>query len=170
MSYDLTTGKYYLEFTVNDPSPVGNWSTGVGVGNTVESIGTSANSFGVFPDGEVYTNNATITTTTLTWSPGCVVGIAIGNGNLWYRVNNSNWNGSCTADPVAGTGGYTVPSAAKYFMAEASRPAQGPASITVNTAAPFVNAPPTGFLAWSNNAGPPGPPGPSRWWEHTSPY
>jgi hypothetical protein len=152
MSHDLTTGKYYFEFTVNDPTPVGAWDSGIGVGSASDLtnyIGITATSLGIFPDGEIYSNNSLVTTTTLTWTLGCVIGIAIANGNLWYRVDNSSWNGT-SADPVAGTGGFVVPSGAQYFLAQVCKVAAGTSSITVNTIAPFVNIPPSGFSAWGS--------------------
>jgi hypothetical protein len=153
-SHDLTAGKYYFEFTTNDPTPPGWWDSGVGVGtydDLSNYIGHQSTALGIFPDGEVYSNNANIATTTpLVWTLGCVIGIAIGNGKLWYRVDNSTWNGDASADPVAGTGGFTVPSAAQYFMAQVCKASTGTTSISVNTVAPFVHAPPTGYSAWGS--------------------
>jgi hypothetical protein len=84
----------------------------------------------------------------LVLSPGCVVSIAVGNGNIWFRVNGGNWNGSSTANPSTATGGFAVPSTAQYVSAAVSQGDVGPASITINTVAPFVYAPPSGFSAW----------------------
>ena len=74
--------------------------------------------------------------------------MAISNGKIWWRVDTGNWNGSATADPASGTGGISVPSGAQYFMASVGNWGISLVSATVNTMAPFVHAPPSGFLAW----------------------
>ena len=173
--HDLTSGSYYLEFIVNDYAPA-NWeSSVVGVGTTMPVppgayTGGHADSIGMFSDGNVYSNNTTVATIPgISFTLGCVIGIAISNGKIWFRQDSGNWNGSPTANPTTGAEGIAVPSGAQYFMATIaySGTAGTTSSITVKAAPPFAHAAPSGFLAWTppgtfiGATGPQGPTGPA---------
>jgi hypothetical protein len=75
-----------------------------------------------------------------------VVGMAIKNGFVWFRVNALGWVGTSAtgADPVAGTNGIAINNGAMNFAAMVSKNL----TVSVNTVAPFVHAAPTGFGTW----------------------
>jgi hypothetical protein len=85
-SRDVSSGRYYLEFTVNDGNLPGDEAVGVGV--------TSPDWVNVLlsPDGTVWAPQGKVADTGLVMSPGSVVGMAVGDGYVWFRVGTSNWN------------------------------------------------------------------------------
>jgi hypothetical protein len=99
-----TTGSYYLEFTVHDPNDPIMWETIVGLSGEIHDRpgnwagGTSA-SIGLVSDGAVWTDNARVGTVT-PFTLGCIVSVAVSGGNVWFRVNGGNWNGSGVANPL----------------------------------------------------------------------
>jgi hypothetical protein len=165
---DLTHGRYYLEFTVHDPglgsgmgsdgtSALGpsNEMTGIGLTGGIVNLGSQgADDLVMFSDGTCWSSHTQVTSAPVAFAPGiCNVGMAVGGGKWWMRINGGPWNGSTSADPVAGTGGIAVPSAkTKYFMATVGywHPFGGPCWMSVNTAGPFVYTPPTGYRTWPN--------------------
>jgi hypothetical protein len=128
--------------------------------------GGAADGVGVLDDGTVYSNDVAVPSINLGafTAPMTVVGMAVGGGNVWFRLNGGNWNGSPTAKPGGndtgaidlGVGGIPVPAGAQHFMASVSysADASGPqgydpsSSITVNSTGPFVYTPPIGFAPW----------------------
>jgi hypothetical protein len=131
---------------------------GLGVGSIIQPSPSNwtgnIGSIGIGSNGQLYIDSNALATYS-PYGPGDVVAIALKNGFMWYRVNNSFWNGG-TGDPVAGTGGFAIPTGSMYFMATVTPTA----SVTVNTIAPFVHTPPTGYQAWGS---PPAPVAVSSW-------
>jgi hypothetical protein len=73
-SRDISSGRYYVEFTVNDQNPIGDEAVGVGPGSPdllSQQLLTS--------DGSVWGYSSKTMDTGLAFSPGCVVGMAMGN-------------------------------------------------------------------------------------------
>jgi hypothetical protein len=143
-SRDISFGRYYVEFTVNDQNPTADEAVGIGPGDpdlTSQQLITS--------DGSVWGYYSKTMDTGLAFSPGCVVGMAMGNRQVWFRVNNSNWNGSPTANPTTGVGGIPITDNMTKFMAYVSWVHAG-SSVTVNTVAPFAHAIPAGYAPWAN--------------------
>ena len=76
----------------------------------------------------------------------CVAATLGGASDLvWFRVNNGDWNDNPLANPVTGTGGFTLPSATDWF-AYVGNPSLSGASVELlaseNT---FVHTPPSGY-------------------------
>jgi hypothetical protein len=159
-THDLTSGSYYLEFTIGNPNSS---NCGVGLGGTFSDFpsdwaGYPASQIAFCSNGYAICNSVS-TNTGLTYPPGCVVSLAISGGKVWYRVNGGNWDGVSTDNPSTGTGGFPVPAGAQHFLGAVANGG----SITVNSIAPFAYTPPSGFVAWGSGGGaigPPGPPGP----------
>jgi hypothetical protein len=166
---DLAHGRYYLEFTLNDPS-LGYGSAGTSPGGTNDTFGPSNEMTGIgftsgtldfsksdllvmYSDGNCY-NGTLATSAPIAFTPGtCIIGFAVGGGKWWTRINGGLWNGSSSADPVAGTGGITLPSASsKYYFASTIGywPTFGVCTLLVNTSGPFAYTPPAGYRTWPN--------------------
>jgi hypothetical protein len=143
-SRDVSSGRYYLEFTVNDGDLPADEAVGVGLVSPDWS-----NSQQFTSDGSVWNPLSKTTDTGLVFSPGCVVGMAVGDNQVWFRVNASNWNGSPTANPKTGVGGIPITSDMTHFVTYVNY-VHGAASVTVNTVAPFAHAMPAGYAPWAN--------------------
>jgi hypothetical protein len=170
---DLTNGRYYFEYTLNDPSLSlqGTVSAGTSPGGSTHVFGPSNEMTGIgfisgylslagsfdlvmYDDGKCYVGGSVVASLPIAFAPGnCNIGMAVGGGKFWVRINGGPWNGSTSADPVAGTGGVALPSTniQRYFVGYIGYwPTYGVATLAVNTAGPFVYAPPTGYRTWPN--------------------
>jgi hypothetical protein len=163
-THDLTTGSYYLKFTIDNKG--GAETIAVGVGTTLptgtgNSVGGPPDSVGVYDDGWVFTASSwSDAALPMIMNAGSVVGMAVAHGKMWLRVDTGNWNGSPTDNPATATGGLTIPSGAQHFMGSVGFWNLGYTKITVNTVEPFVHAMPSGFVAWGRSGGVQGPTGP----------
>jgi hypothetical protein len=106
-----TSGKYYWEITVNTWA---NGSTGCGIAlasASLPGISTSGVAGGIlFRDGSVYINGGSVGATGIGGrTSGDVIGIALdfANQRVWFRPNNTAWNGG-SGDPATNTGGYNT--------------------------------------------------------------
>jgi hypothetical protein len=108
----------------------------------------------MYSNGEVWTNNALVTTIpNIDFSKPSVVSMAVGGGQIWVRVNGGNWNGDAAADPVAGVGGQPIPVGAKYFqVTTAYYRTYGLTSVTVTSVPPFAYPVPAGHQVWPSFA------------------
>jgi hypothetical protein len=92
-SRDTSSGRYYLEFTVNDSNPTADEAVGIGMTSHNwyynQMITSDGAAWGAAAGGGSKTAD-----TGLVFSPSCVVGMAVGDNQLWFRVNTSNWNGT----------------------------------------------------------------------------
>ena len=159
-SIPIPSGSAYMELVVNDVTT----SFGVGVANTSESsyVGGTANSAGFLRDGNIYTNNAYVTTVKVDGynNPtaivvGDIISIATDgtNARLWMRCNGGVWNTYLTGDPAAGSGSvsYSGVTGSRFLYFEADN--SGPA-VTANFGlSAFTYSIPTGFSAWDVAAG-----------------
>ena len=159
-SIPIPSGSAYMELVVNDVTT----SFGVGVANTSESsyVGGTANSAGFLRDGNIYTNNAYVTTvkvdgfnnpTALVVSDRIRIATIGSTGKLWMACNSGVFNTYLTGDPAAGTGAVDISTVTGtqylYFEADASGP-----GITANFGlSAFTYSIPTGFSAWDVAAG-----------------
>jgi hypothetical protein len=155
---NLTEGaKYYLEFTVagGPLATPDQESTGVGLtpGPMAYFGGTSAQDWVIYSDGTVWINNHNTETIPITWIGGDVVGMAVGGGQLWLRVNNGPWNGDAAADPVAGVGGKAFDPSNKYFQGYIGYyRTYGNVSLSITTVPPFAYPVPAGHQVWPSFA------------------
>ena len=141
---------------IADPSPASAKMTGVGVcGNDMTF--TSSDNIILCSNGLVRSGGTTLGTTSLSFSSGCTVGVATGNGKTWFNINGGNWNGT-TDNPAAGVGGFTTPSTATHFATYVSlSPIYGVPTSTVNSMTPFNYIAPTNSVPWGGPvAGPSG--------------
>jgi hypothetical protein len=143
----LTSTIYYFEVVVSDPSPTSSKMTGVGVCGNDMTFASPDNVI-LCSNGSVRSGGATLGTTSLSFTPGCTVGVATGNGKTWFNINGGNWNGT-TDNPAAGVGGFTTPNTATHFATYVSlAPTYGVPTSTVNSMTPFNYTPPTNSLPW----------------------
>jgi hypothetical protein len=152
------SGKIYFEIAVNTVPSV---NIGIGWANATASLSTytgqdnnSWNWFFYTGTGNVWINNGPILGTGEAAVQTEVLGIAFDTTAKlgWVRVKNSRWNGSATADPATGTGGFSVSglNAGPYFPCFNSN--VNGASITANFgASSFTYAIPSGFSGLDTN-------------------
>lgn len=175
-----SSGKYYLEMTILS-NEQGGWIAGFTNSSSVSSTfcGNSASvSFGY----QAYASAAGgygFTGGTQNWVNvgwpvwGVVVELAVdvGNSLAWARTDrNANWNGSGTANPATGTGGYTFTASGALFPCWSGEEATGTnmdaASLNAGGYA-FAGTIPSGFSAWDTttpgSGGIQGTHGPSTW-------
>lgn len=111
-SQGFTSGKYYFEiFTLNAT----NTNSGFGVANSTANLGsvgaTPTNAAILYRSGAIWVNNTNTGITDGTFGPavGATCGCAVDFGAklIWFRnaTAPTNWNGSTSNDPAAGTGG-----------------------------------------------------------------
>jgi hypothetical protein len=157
ISHNFATEKVYAEFYFNSPAPGVYSDVAVGLGTTVLAppknwAGATADSIGLFSSGDVYVNGALIASlgNAGEQTGAFIVGMAVGFGKVWWRVNNGPWNNSTTDDPATGTGGFAVPAGANRYMAtivsqDISKP---DVSLTVQGQAPWQSIPPAGYVGF----------------------
>ncbi|UQR65096.1 hypothetical protein LRP30_07525 [Bradyrhizobium sp. C-145] len=102
----------YIEYLVG-----ASWTgsdSGIGIataGAVFSSMGISgANSFLVFPSGNIWFNGSSTGSSLGSISSGTLIGMAIDftNSTGWFRKATGNWNGSGTANPATNTGGINI--------------------------------------------------------------
>ena len=109
----LSSGKVYWEFTVNtktnNNTVVGLARSTVGLAN-ISGLGTT-NAAVVFGSGNININASFQGSLGALAPSGDVIGIAadISGGLIWFRkAPSGNWNGSGTANPATGVGGFSI--------------------------------------------------------------
>lgn len=174
-----TSGKWYIEFVCHHPTQnnvfPGLGTTGAGFeGGTNTSGGTAT----LAPSGSaVSTLAGSFTVSFGALTDGEIVSIAVDftAGLVWFAVggNFSNWNGSGTANPATGTGGFSTANGSGnwggvlsggVFPYMASQGGFSPpnAGLTVVPDGPSQSfTPPSGFGSWD------APPVPSGPWAST---
>jgi hypothetical protein len=106
-------------------------------------------------DGTIFRSDGTVLMPngTLPFVAGDTVCIAFdaATNNVWYRVNAGNWNGSGTANPATGVGGFAIPftgGGEDAYLKVALQTFNG-GSRTLNTGtSAFAQTTPSGFSAW----------------------
>ena len=148
-----STGKYYFEGTYTTAT---SGDSGFGIANAsalFNQLGSNAlNGFMTYQGFTPYFNGAAVSFGTFGACPqGTTVGIAIDLSNtlLWVRQSAAGqWNGSGTADPVAGTGGFNY-SAIGSSVAPVGVPFNVGDAFTLNVGnSAFVGTRPSGFSSW----------------------
>ncbi len=151
-------GKIYYEVT---PQTTGSLNVAVGWANSTASlttyIGQDKNSWCYFyytGNTNVWLNNGSILTTNELAPQYSTICVAFDIDTLqgWVKVNNSLWNGSATADPGTGVGGFSLATmnAGPYFPVFNSN--VNGASVLANFGAKsFGYAIPSGFSGLDTN-------------------
>lgn len=152
-----SSGKYYAEFTINFN---GTSNSFVSVGLTTSSatlntggLGTDANlSLGTFGNETQYNINNSLSGTTVAYTTSDVVEMATDAGGAleWMRVNGGDWNGSGTANPAAGIGGFSFSAiTGPYYAAIGLFQNGGIPSIIANFGgSTYAHSPPIGYGNW----------------------
>ncbi|HHT8991157.1 TPA: SPRY domain-containing protein [Burkholderia cenocepacia] len=150
------SGKHYFEIAFTSGSSSGNSSIGIAPGNEPLSnqVGYDDNSgaVAVFQgSGAIYINGSKVGSGSGFSTAGNVVGVAVDADQklVWFRTGTGQWNGSGTADPVAGTGGISYSIAGNVFPVVCT---DSSAVFTGNFAGNFAGTIPTGFRAWAADA------------------
>lgn len=144
------SGKWYLEFPTITITSGGGL---VGVGDAMASLtgGATNNAIGVAPGGGIQFF-ASSHVNPFAGAPsltGHRLGLAIDfdNGLAWFRLDGGDWNGSPTADPASGAGGFSgagFPDTLFPFTW-----IQNSGSTTINCGdSPFVDPVPASFAGW----------------------
>src|SRR5215472_2223519 len=144
-----STGKYTFTITLGPETSLHNSigfvnaSAPHGIGNYP---GQDANGFGVLDNGEVYQMGA-LGFLGISYTNNSVVDVAVDLGGhlLWMRVGGGNWNGSSTANPATGAGGFSFPT-----TMGAIAPAVDIYTLNDSAAVNFASGPfgLSGFQAW----------------------
>jgi hypothetical protein len=153
-----TTGKFYYEATMlaNDQhlyNTVGVATKAAAITNAMYSGGAGA---GVASQGAVYVNNSNvgaISNSQLIEIQTFSIAVDLTAQLFWARVNGGAWNGSPTANPATGVGGYDI-SGAGSINNQACAPALSSSTTTMDVlanfgATPYSFQPPSGFNNWS---------------------
>lgn len=142
------TGKVYVEFTIITAT-----NTEIGIAQSGAAVGfpgENTNSFAIFSSGYGALNN-TYPDWKTPFTGGNVVSMAYDTVNklVWYRVNGGNWNGSATANPATGVGGFDVSGGYTGTDSKVIVYLSGSDALTANFgASAFAYAVPAGFTAW----------------------
>lgn len=154
-----STGKYYVEMSVDNftggqtgpglgacnASASVNALPGVDINGFVQTLGNNANFQGWWFN-NVQQNNSLIATAI---GQRLCMAFDIDNLKVWWRINNGNWNGNGSADPAAGTNGWSLSSlaAGPYYLVGYSN--RNDATGTLKpTSGDWSYSAPSGFSAW----------------------
>lgn len=153
----FAAGKLYFEATLTNLSGSA-WS--VGWANSAAALGTAMGTdtksvvYRPNQGGQAFFNNGALGTDYFP-SVGDTVCVAfdIGALKIWFKVNNGLWNGSATADPATGAGGYSVATiaAGPYFPVFGDAGSGGAVTARFG-ATDFWFAIPSGFSGLDTNA------------------
>ena len=105
-----STGIFYNEFAINNAVAFGDVLGAANSSATINNgLGVDNNSVGIYSDGEIQINAATIATVA-GFAQGDTVGMIVDEGtqNIYFRTNGGNWNNSGTANPCTPTGGVSI--------------------------------------------------------------
>lgn len=142
------TGKHYFEATIT--TLTGTPSVGFGTQAYATSAvqGALTTSLAYKPSGIVVVNGVTLSTIAA-YVAGNRIGVAIDPTlqQVWFRVNNGNWNNNVANDPTTGAGGIDYSS-----MTLSTLTAAVYASLTANVwtmkfSTPFTDTAPSGFAS-----------------------
>jgi hypothetical protein len=103
-------GKYYMEFAATNLTGS---ETAVGcckTGSTLSTLYNGTGGIAVGSSGTIDYNGSSSGDSLGSISNGAIICMAVDltNQEVWFRVNNGNWNGSGTANPATNTGGISV--------------------------------------------------------------
>jgi hypothetical protein len=110
---------------------------------------------------DIIYNTTTFATYNGSQTQGDVYGVAVDfNKGLWWVKNvttNSNWNNNASADPVAGVGGFGLPTTQDLFAMWGGAFASSTTdAVTANFGVTgFVGTAPSGYTAWDSSTGGP---------------
>ena len=146
------SGKYMVSWVlsfVTDPYNV------IGVANRSTNLdswlGSDINSIGFLQNGEVWYNGSAAASSLPTWgAQGDIIDLVVDNSaeRMWIRVNNGDWNGSPTADPVTNQEGVYLPITGQYFAASIGGES-GPSELSLQLQ-PIYSVP-AGYTFWGPN-------------------
>jgi hypothetical protein len=142
------TGKHYFEATITTlaGTPSVGFATQTYVTSAVE--GASTTSLAYRPSGIVVVNAVTLATIA-TYVQGNRIGVAIDPTlqQVWFRVNNGNWNNNVANDPATGVGGIDYSSMTLNVLIPAIYASVTATVWTMIFSTPFTDTAPTGFTS-----------------------
>ena len=146
-SMAVSSGKWYAEFTVTS---LGGTYPQIGIVDITQwsansQPGAKTRGWGYLSDGRVYNSDSPIDTGEPTYTAGDVIGVAIDltNNKVYFSKNGTFIN---SADPAAGTNGYSITSGYNYAFSMSSYE-DGSTVYNLNFGQrPFAYTPPTGFV------------------------
>ena len=148
------SGYYYAEFTIGANVPYGGGNNvGIGLVSSLRTSIPTSTQFGGTSDSYCYLdrggfyNNNTSSQTASTYATGDVIGIAFGNGKLWWSKNNV-WQGTGSPNPSTATSPAYSGLTGSWFFGIMTYSSPYGGTINANYGQqPFSYTAPTGFLA-----------------------
>ena len=146
-SMAVSSGKWYAEFTATS---LGNTYPQIGIVDITQwsadsQPGAKSRGWGYLSDGRIFNNNSLIDTGEATYTTGDVIGVAIDltNNKVYFSKNGTFIN---SADPAAGTNGYSITSGYDYAFSMSSYDFGTDPVYNLNFGQrPFSYTPPSGF-------------------------
>ena len=148
-SMAVSSGKWYAEFAATS---LGGTYPQIGIVDITQwsadsQTGAKSRGWGYLADGRIFNNNSAIDTGEDTYTTGDVIGVAIDltNNKVYFSKNGAFIN---SADPGAGTNGYSITAGYDYAFSMSSYDAGTDPVYNLNFGQrPFFSTPPTGFVA-----------------------
>jgi hypothetical protein len=140
------TGKHYFEAVIT--TLTGTPSVGLCTSQyaTTAVQGAATSSLAYKPSGIVVINGATVATISA-YVQGDRIGVAVDPTlqQVWFRVNNGNWNNNALNDPATGVGGIDYTSMALSTLIAAIYASLTGSVWTMKFSTPFTDTAPAGF-------------------------
>ena len=144
----VSSGKWYAEFTATS---LGGTYPQIGIVDITQwsadsQPGANSRGWGYLSDGRIFNNNSAIDTGEATYTTGDVIGVAVDltNNKVYFSKNGTFIN---SADPAAGTNGYSITAGYDYAFSMSSYDAGTDPVYNLNFGQqPFTYTPPTGFV------------------------
>jgi hypothetical protein len=147
-SMAVSSGKWYAEFTVTS---LGDTYPQIGIVDVTQwsaatQTGANSRGWGYLSDGRIFNNNSAIDSGEPTYTNGDIIGVAfdLTNNKVYFSKNGTFIN---SADPAAGTNGYSITSGYDYAFSMSSYDTSTDPVYNLNFGQrPFSYTPPTGFV------------------------
>src|SRR5436190_3332458 len=148
-AYGYSSGKFYWEYTttswgIND-------NLGVGTSSALFSTASLVGNAITIKSGNIYVNSNTVQGTLGARANGDIIGVAVDLTArlIWFRVAPAgNWNGSGTANPATGIGGFSISALTGALFPFYVNGTGSGAVVTANFgASAFTGSVPSGFTS-----------------------
>lgn len=159
-NFSASTGKLYCEFAVSAND--NNYYNGVGIAKIASGLGDNyaGNSGSLITEfGQVVINNANILGYPYVSQPSgsppgppyvAAMAVDLDAALIWFKIGSDYWNGSISADPATGVGGFDI----SFLAGVAVAPVMAASTATMTATANFGDSaytytPPSGFGPWA---------------------
>lgn len=145
------SGKSYFEAVITTLTGTPSLGLATGAYLTTAVLGALTSSIAYRPSGIVVINNVTVATIAA-YVQGNRIGVAIDPilQQIWFRVNNGNWNNNVANDPATGVGGIDYSTGNTGRLAPAFYASLTGTVWTTKFTTPFTDVAPTGFVSFDN--------------------